>query len=70
VISDQFCLIPMSVLRSAPYSLTYGLNVIAKARCYNANGWGAYSLDNTGTGTIMTEPDQMAVPTTGTVSNS
>lgn len=38
-----YCLIPMSVLESAPYSYTQGQLIKVRARAHNSYGPGAYS---------------------------
>lgn len=43
IISNMYCDIPMTTLRTSPYSLTYGTTVKAKAKAYNSNGWGSFS---------------------------
>jgi hypothetical protein len=56
VIASKYCLVPMSVLSTSPYSLSYGTLVIAQVQAYNANGWGALSPSNTVGATILTAP--------------
>jgi len=46
----------MTTLRTAPFSLTYGTLVVAKAQAYNNIGWGTLSSANTAGVTIQTEP--------------
>lgn len=56
IIADKYCLVPMTVLRASPYSLSYGTLVVAEVQAYNAKGWGALSIANTVGATIQTEP--------------
>lgn len=56
IIANKYCLVPMSVLSTSPYSLTYGTLVVAQVQAYNANGWGALSPSNTVGATILTAP--------------
>lgn len=52
---QRYCLVPMNILREAPFSLTYGLPVKAKLQAHNERGWSADSATTTGP-TIQTEP--------------
>lgn len=56
ILANMYCLVPMSVLRASPYSLTYGTIVKAQASAYNQFGWGPVSSANTAGATIRTEP--------------
>ena len=42
-----FCLVPFSELRTAPYQLEQGDQVIAQVKSRNVNGWSALSTPNT-----------------------
>ena len=44
IISLKACEIPISILKSAPFSLEAGEEVIAQVRAHNANGWGENSV--------------------------
>lgn len=39
IVSNMYCNVPITVLRSSPYSLTYGTLIKAKVRAYNSKGW-------------------------------
>lgn len=65
ILANMYCIVPMSVLRSSPYSLTYGTIVKARASAFNQFGWGAVSTTNTAGATIRTEPIQMIAPLRG-----
>lgn len=56
MIAALSCSIPMSVLRSSPYSLSYGNSVVAKVMAHNSRGWSAFSAVSTTVATIETEP--------------
>ena len=56
IIADKYCLVPMTVLRSSPYSLAYSNLVVAQVQAYNSKGWGALSPSNTAGASIQTEP--------------
>jgi len=43
IIQKRYCLIPMTVLRAAPYSLQFQNYLAVKIRAKNALGWGLYS---------------------------
>ena len=47
IIANLYCLIPMTYLRSSPFSLTYGTLITAKIAAYNQNGWSSSSSVNT-----------------------
>ena len=53
---------PLSVLRAAPYSLTYGQDVLFTVSAYNAYGWSLTSQVNTAVATIETEPLAVDTP--------
>jgi hypothetical protein len=59
--SSLSCIIPMSALRAAPFSLTYGDVVQVRAQAENAYGWGDLS-DPAGSLTVRTEPGVVATP--------
>lgn len=65
VVTNRYCLVPMSILRAAPYSLAYGNSVIAQVRSHNSRGWSSLSPDSTTVATVATEPTQMASPAKG-----
>jgi hypothetical protein len=51
IVSALYCEIPLTVLRTSPYDLGYGEQVIAKVSAINSNGEGPVS-DATGDATI------------------
>lgn len=56
VVASRYCLVPMTVLRSAPYSLQYAELVSAKLRARNAIGWSGFSPANAAGALVETEP--------------
>lgn len=62
------CQVPMTVLRAAPYSLSYSDNVVAKVRALNARGWSAWSTEGQGA-TVLTEPQQMSAMSRGSLTS-
>jgi hypothetical protein len=67
--SNLYCLIPMTVLRASPYSLSYDKVVQVRVSAKNSRGWNTVSPVNTVGANIKTEPLQMSAPTKGS-SNS
>ncbi len=65
VMSVNYCIIPISALRNAPYNLVRLELIKAKIRAKNIRGWSDYSDVNTVGVTVKTEPDQMAAPSNG-----
>jgi len=63
--SVNYCIFPIAALRNAPYNLVRLELIQFKIRAHNVRGWGDYSDPNTSGVTVKTEPDQMAVPTNG-----
>ena len=63
------CIIPMSVLTSAPFSLTLGTLVQVTASAINAYGQSTPSAVNTVGATISTVPVQMSPPTRGSATS-
>ena len=61
VMTAKSCVVPMATLRAAPFSMVYGTVVQARARAYNAYGWGDWS-DPAGTITVRTPPLQVSAP--------
>ncbi len=59
VFTDRACSIPNSVLRAAPYSLTYGTTVEVIVGAVNEYGTSGNSSDSTAAATIETEPQQV-----------
>ena len=53
----QYCLIPLSNLRQAPFSLIFDTLIRAKITACNLNGCGVESLPNTVGARVQTEPD-------------
>ena len=57
VVSNAYCMIPMTTLSTTPFALTYGTTVIVKAKAQNSKGWAAaYSTENSSGATIETVP--------------
>ena len=46
IVSNRYCHVPMSVLRSAPFNLPFQAYVVVQARAKNSIGWGDYSAAN------------------------
>jgi hypothetical protein len=69
VVAAASCTIPMSALRSAPFSLVYGQLIQIRASALNTYGWSAPS-DGAGALTVRTEPAQMAAPVRGSSTGS
>lgn len=65
VLTSTYCIIPITSLRSAPYSLVKLDLIKAKVRARNVRGWSELSLANTAGATVKTEPEQMGVPVNG-----
>ena len=64
VISDLYCIIPMSSLTSAPYSLAVDALVEFAVRARNARGWSPLSDRNSGGVLAQTVPAAMPGPFT------
>lgn len=64
VLSNMYCIVPMSTLRAAPFSLVFDDAIQVRAQAYNAYGWGDVS-DPVGTLSVKTEPTKMAAPVRG-----
>jgi hypothetical protein len=62
VFAGLSCLVPVSVLTAAPFSLSAGATVQAVVEAHNARGWGPASVENTLGAIIVTVPHQMAAP--------
>jgi hypothetical protein len=58
-----FCFVPLSTLRTTPFSLSRNNLVVVKARAHNQFGYGDYSEPNTAGATVQTEPDQITTIT-------
>jgi hypothetical protein len=56
IITAAACLVPMSVLRSPPYSLTQGVLIVVQGQALNLKGWGPLSASNTAGAVLETEP--------------
>jgi hypothetical protein len=65
VVAARFCLVPLTTLTAAPYSLVFGDLVAARARAINSIGAGQYSQPNAVGATIETAPVAMLTPTRG-----
>jgi len=61
-INTRTCTVALSVFRSTPYSLTYGMLVAARIKSRNQYGWSAVSQANTGDAIILTMPAKMSIP--------
>lgn len=64
VISDLYCIIPMSSLTSAPYSLAVDALLEFAVRARNARGWSPLSDRNTAGVLAQTVPTAMSGPST------
>jgi hypothetical protein len=62
VVSSRSCLVNLSTLRAAPYSLAFDDYIVASIASMNSFGWSIYSQPNTGGAKIWTEPQQMLIP--------
>lgn len=59
-------MIPMSVLRQAPFNLIYGQIVRFRISAYNVNGWSETTVSSNVAGTtVRTEPITMTIPQRG-----
>lgn len=68
--TNRYCIVPMAILRQAPYSLTYGATVNAKLLAHNARGWSTASAVTTGPA-VQTEPVKMTpIPAQGAATTS
>jgi hypothetical protein len=63
IVESRYCLVPMTTLRAAPYSLGYGELVAAVLRARNAIGWSPWSPANGVGALVQTEPLASATPT-------
>jgi hypothetical protein len=52
IMTQMYCMIPMTVLRSSPFSLTLDTLVQAKIHAHNTRGWSSISDPNTSGVTI------------------
>ena len=71
MISSTECLVAMTALWVAPYSLPQGTPVLAQVRARNARGWGAYSpvTVTAGAALVETVPVALAAPSRGTLTS-
>lgn len=60
--ASRYCLVPMTTLRAAPYSLQYADLVVAVLRARNAIGWSQWSAENGVGALIQTEPFSVSTP--------
>jgi len=65
VVSALHCLVPMTSLWAAPFSLAQGAVVRAQVRAHNDRGWSAASSANTAGAGVEVVPHQMASVTRG-----
>jgi hypothetical protein len=63
VISNLYCLVPMTSLRTGDFLLTKGTEIRAKVEAHNDRGWSLTSIASSSGPVIETEPDIMATPT-------
>jgi hypothetical protein len=61
----NYCVVPITVLRNAPYNLRRFDLISVKFRAQNIRGWSDYSDPNNSGVTIKTEPDMMTIPING-----
>jgi len=62
IVGSRYCLVPMSTLRAAPYSLQYSDLVVAVLRARNAIGWSPWSTANAVGALVQTEPFAASTP--------
>lgn len=62
--TDMYCVIPLSVFESAPYSYAVATTIEFKVLAKNSRGWSAASAVNPTGVTAQSKPAQMAAPTT------
>ena len=65
IVSSRSCLVPLTTLRDAPFSLEYPDLIVAKVRSRNINGWSVFSEVNTDGAHFYTEPVTVGVPKRG-----
>jgi hypothetical protein len=72
VISNSYCLVPMTTFTSSPYSFGVNILIQAKVLAHNARGWSAESNANSGTTPVtQSTPSQMtAVSSSSSTSTS
>jgi hypothetical protein len=70
VISNLYCLIPMTSLWDEPFLLTQGTRLQAKISAHNSRGWSAESSINTAGAEIEVVPLVMSAPTRGTATSN
>jgi hypothetical protein len=63
------CLVPLTVLRAAPFELDYPELVFAKVRSMNINGWSSFSEINADGAKILTEPTTVGTPRRGSLTD-
>ena len=72
IVAQSYCLVPETVLRLPPYSLTFDTPITATVRALNRNGWSQMSAINSKNGVddiIQIEPSQMQAPYEGLLTN-
>ncbi|CDW74138.1 pa14 multi-domain protein [Stylonychia lemnae] len=62
IMTNLFCMIPMSVLRTTPFNLPFQSQILVQVQASNQRGWGDLSVDNTDIPTIQTAPRTMTIP--------
>jgi hypothetical protein len=63
LLTNRYCNMPMAVLRSPPYSLTYGTLIKVQIQAQNLKGWSVLSPANTAGSVLETVPLAPAAPT-------
>lgn len=61
--NNLYCIVPMSILTAAPYSLVFDQLVVATVEASNSFGFGTTSSANTSGAKIRQVPNVMATPT-------
>jgi hypothetical protein len=56
VVANLVCIVPLNVLRSAPYNLKFGDLVVVAVKSRNSFGWSLDSAPLSGGAVILTEP--------------
>jgi len=69
---SNYCDIPLTALRAAPFNLAQGTQVIAKVRAHNGIGWAEFSDQsaNASSAAVEVEPHAMAAPTRGAATST
>lgn len=70
VMSNMYCIIPMSTLTSAPYGYLFDQLVVVRASAQNTRGSGSTSTPNSSGARIRKVPNAMSTPTQGPSSDT